>query len=1142
MLAANLGAEDLLTNQPGTAVPAGDWTDVTSTLNGLAGSTIPYYNTDYDKGFYVPAISSVCYLGSYWEPSSEPNRNWSCYRWDENRWFMVDMMAPFHNEHLGDAGHPMGYDLVDPTTSVSAGGIGGSGSQVQEILKWGNWRYDFVGQVGIPQQTPQGPTIANQLGTCAYDTFDKLLICFGGDSSSQGHYQFDNNASHSVCGTNGVSCYNTYSLEMSGVALNGLPISLELHSMSLNTTDKKTYLFGGFATSAAHNWVWTYTPGASGTAGTWTNIFADATTSASCHDSAGGNNCPAARVAASFAYDSSDNTFLIFGGCDNPAVTGCTGMHQFSDTWVFDPVALTWTQQNPTHIPILTAGIVPNERLTYIPEDNVYWLAATPGGTANLHIWIYRKAPGSKAGWRSKSYTYTAVPPSGATTVGPLSRNTISAGAQAHVYASEIASDGTNLYVTHTETGTAQTGAAPTLLHPFTQKFSSGGSCGSLDGNYNCLGSLYSSMSPDVGGNQRQAFDISCAVISGNPWCAWYEEDASLLNYVYVKGWNGSWSLGGLVPNNTGTAYGGPTKVIGVGSTPTIIMTEQSRKFSITAATSANPSVLTGVNDIATGPGVTISGATGCWAVLNNSGNPQTLTVVTPGSTFNVAKDTSACNQPLTGTVTAFYGNPAPQYCYVEQWNGSFWAVLGITALNTGFTVCDSPSIATDGTNVWAAFTVYGPVNSASANNNGVWIGPPQVQLWKWNGSTWAQQGGSGNVLGSGCTGMLSGANPPVYAGTGCSRAYNTSLTVMGGIPYVAFVERTDTGIIQKLWVRSYNGGWSTVGSTYLNRDTLNGWAFKPDITNDGTRLLITWAEQGNPQTWVGTFAYPANSAYNQKPHVYAAGLTTGGSLTYLGGALNADTTYGSATRPSITVFNSQPVVAWGEIQLGSLRQVYVKQWDGTDWGSVGSSVLSISPATLPGTTVSATYSQGTSQWVSRGTPPYGSYAIASGALPAGLTLNSSTGLISGTVGAPAGVFAFTESVSDSTASSATSGAVSITVNASPSITTGTPLPPVTAGASYSQQISETGGTGPLNWSVAAGTLAGSGLTLNSAGLVSGIALAPAATYTFTAEVTDSAGVFAQQTFSVTVAGASNTCISPCASGNVQIQGKVSIN
>jgi hypothetical protein len=46
-------------------------------------------------------------------------------------------------------------------------------------------------------------------------------------------------------------------------------------------------------------------------------------------------------------------------------------------------------------------------------------------------------------------------------------------------------------------------------------------------------------------------------------------------------------------------------------------------------------------------------------------------------------------------------------------------------------------------------------------------------------------------------------------------------------------------------------------------------------------------------------------------------------------------------------------VVAWGEINAGSLRQIYAKEWDGLDWQTPG--VIASTDSRLLGTIVSGT-------------------------------------------------------------------------------------------------------------------------------------------------------------------------------------------
>lgn len=170
-------------------------------------------------------------------------------------------------------------------------------------------------------------------------------------------------------------------------------------------------------------------------------------------------------------------------------------------------------------------------------------------------------------------------------------------------------------------------------------------------------------------------------------------------------------------------------------------------------------------------------------------------------------------------------------------------------------------------------------------------------------------------------------------------------------------------------------------------------------------------------------------------------------------------------------------------------------------WGGVaagGGCAITITPPTLPNGQLGVAYSQPLTQ--SGGTGAV-TWTISIGSLPNNLTLNAATGLISGTPVAN-GVFNFTVKATDASNCMATK-AYTLTVSSCPAITVNpVTLLTGTAFTFYSQQLTQSGGTAPINWSVSAGALPG-GLSLNaSTGLLSGTPTA-AGMFNFTIQALD---------------------------------------
>ena len=175
---------------------------------------------------------------------------------------------------------------------------------------------------------------------------------------------------------------------------------------------------------------------------------------------------------------------------------------------------------------------------------------------------------------------------------------------------------------------------------------------------------------------------------------------------------------------------------------------------------------------------------------------------------------------------------------------------------------------------------------------------------------------------------------------------------------------------------------------------------------------------------------------------------------------------------------------------------------------------ISINPVSLSAATVGTAYSQTVSATGGSGSF---TYAVSAGALPPGLTLNASTGLVSGTPTA-AGPSTFTVRATDGTGATG-SRSYSVTMAVAPIVVNPASLSTATVGTAYSQTVTATGGTGGFTYSVSAGALP-AGLALNtSSGALSGTPTT-VGTSNFTIRATDSASASGTRAYSVSTSAA----------------------
>ncbi len=171
----------------------------------------------------------------------------------------------------------------------------------------------------------------------------------------------------------------------------------------------------------------------------------------------------------------------------------------------------------------------------------------------------------------------------------------------------------------------------------------------------------------------------------------------------------------------------------------------------------------------------------------------------------------------------------------------------------------------------------------------------------------------------------------------------------------------------------------------------------------------------------------------------------------------------------------------------------------------------SITSAALPNGEVGVTYA--TTPAVTAGVGPF-TWSV-SGSLPAGLTLNSSTGEVSGTPTTLGTTSTFSLVVTDANGFQA-SQSESVDVSSAPSITSPT-LPDGEVGSVYLSQPTLTGGSGATGWSVTGGSLPQGLVVVASSGEVLGTPTA-AGTYSFDLVATDSLGGTVSQPETVVIA------------------------
>ncbi len=335
----------------------------------------------------------------------------------------------------------------------------------------------------------------------------------------------------------------------------------------------------------------------------------------------------------------------------------------------------------------------------------------------------------------------------------------------------------------------------------------------------------------------------------------------------------------------------------------------------------------------------------------------------------------------------------------------------------------------------------------------------------------------------------------PIQTGTAYSQAF-TAAGGSGGYTY-SFTGTTVPGLTFSSGTLS---GSPTTGGSYsftvTAKDTVGGSAAV------NYTLIIN-----NPPITLGPASLPpsvVNANYSQ-PLKASGG--NGGPYTYTivtgatpGLTLNASTGVLSGSPTSVTTYNFSIGVSDGSQFTPAFQP---KSY------SIGVfPAITISPATIPSGDLLVNYSQPFT--ASGGSGSGYSYAIS--ALPPGLGLNPSTGVLNGPPSS-SGPFSFTITATDSVGLTGTSPTITLNVNPALTLSPAT-LNPGQVGTGFSQAFTASGGSGGYTYSLVGTPPAGLGLTAN---VLSGTPTA-GGTFSFSITARDSLGGTVTNGYSLTIA------------------------
>ena len=584
-----------------------------------------------------------------------------------------------------------------------------------------------------------------------------------------------------------------------------------------------------------------------------------------------------------------------------------------------------------------------------------------------------------------------------------------------------------------------------------------------------------------------------------------------------------SWTLGGLLPNgltfnpSTGTISGTPTA-----ATPTLGVR---LKITVTDSAGAQEYAFFSLVIISGPPAITTASLPG-----GIVGKPYSATVVAGGgippiaftatglpaglainSATGIISGTPATAGPNTNVGVTVCDSSSPAQCASRTYSIPIAALLNVSlpvipSCAVG-AQCTFTVPVTGGTTPYS-FTVTGlPAGLTINSSTGVISGIPTTA------------GNSTNIVVN-----VSDSSSPVQSGS-----ITFSMTITIGLS-IATASPLPDGTVNNPYnvaLQAVNGttpySWSATGlpaGLAINAQTgvISGTPTTP-VSN--ATVAVTVNHSATPaHTVTKTFALAINGPVIITPSLPAGGqnvsynvtvTATGGTTPYSWSATGLPA--GLAIGPQTGVISGTPTqsgTSTVQVRVTDSAKPIASTFTATFTLTIGPQQLAIITTSLPAGTQNVAYTA--TVQASGGTPQY---TWSAGGLPANLTINPSTGVISGI---PTTTFdnTVTFTVKDSTNAQVSLG-LRLTINAPLQITTPSPLPAGTKNTAYLVQLTAAGGQSPYTWSAAN---LPAGLSITASGQITGVATAAGTTNNISVTVTDSTAPVntTTRTFTLTIA------------------------